>query len=133
MIIKFDEFVFKVNSRTEVKDENDNLICFGIYDFSYKHRRRCYINDNEIFYSQLNIENSEVVVADSFDNIYFKVIDNKASNGYTLQGDIYNWDFKVLDDNSNVVMKSVDKYLLEVNIDSIEAIKFIFAFSRFKN
>lgn len=133
-MIKFDNNVFTLNSKTEVKDENDKLICWGINDFSYKHRRRTFVNDDELFYIQLLIEtnNSEVKVCDDKDNLLFTVVDNKtASNGFVLDGDIYNWQFDVIKDNK-IVMSSKDNYELETyDTDIFECIKFIYAFSRF--
>lgn len=133
-MIKFDNNVFTLNSRSEVRDENDSLICWGINDFSYKHRRRTFVNDDEVFYTQLLIEkdNNEVIVCDNKDNILFTVVDNKyGSNNFILEGDIYNWQFNVVKDNK-VVMSSLDNYKLETyDTDIFECIKFIYAFSRF--
>ena len=136
MIIKFDEAVFSTTLRTEVKDENDKLLCWGIYDFSYKHRRRTFVGDDEIFYCQLKIEtdDDEVIVCDGKDNLFFNVKNNKcASNGWTLDGDIYNWNFEVVDNDGNKVMSSKEKYGLDTyDTDVFECIKFVYAFARFE-
>lgn len=133
-MIKFDNNVFTLNSRTEVKDENDNLLCWGINDFSYKHRRRTFIDNDEIFYIQLLIEtdNNKVIICDNKDNEFFNVTDDKnGSNGFILEGDIYNWKFDVYKDGSKV-MSSLDNYELDTyNTDIFECIKFIFSFARF--
>lgn len=133
-MIKFDNNVFTLNSRTEVKDENDNLLCWGINDFSYKHRRRTFVDTDEIFYIQLLIEtdNNKVIICDNKDNEFFNVIDDKnGSNGFILEGDIYNWKFDVYKDGSKV-MSSLDNYELDTyNTDIFECIKFIFSFARF--
>ena len=133
-MIKFDNNVFTLNSRTEVKDENDNLLCWGINDFSYKHRRRTFVDTDEIFYIQLLIEtdNNKVIICDNKDNEFFNVTDDKnGSNGFILEGDIYNWKFDVYKDGSKV-MSSLDNYELDTyNTDIFECIKFIFSFARF--
>ena len=133
-MIKFDNNVFTLNSRTEVKDENDNLLCWGINDFSYKHRRRTFVDTDEIFYIQLLIEtdNNKVIICDNKDNEFFNVVDEKiGSNGFVLEGDIYNWKFDVYKDGSKV-MSSLDNYELDTyNTDIFECIKFIFSFARF--
>ena len=133
-MLKFDDCVFSLNSKTEVKDESDNLLCWGINDFSFKHRRRTFIDNDEIFYIQLLIEtdNNKVIVCDNKDNEFFNVVDEKiGSNGFVLEGDIYNWKFDVYKDGEKV-MSSLDKYELDTyDTDYFECIKFIFSFARF--
>lgn len=133
-MLKFDDCVFSLNSKTEVRDENNNLLCWGINDFSFKHRRRTFIDNDEIFYIQLLIEtdNDKVIVCDNKDNEFFNVVDEKiGSNGFVLEGDIYNWKFDVYKDCKKV-MSSLDNYELDTyDTDYFECIKFIFSFARF--
>lgn len=133
-MLKFDDCVFSLNSKTEVRDENNNLLCWGINDFSFKHRRRTFIDNDEIFYIQLLIEtdNDKVIVCDNKDNEFFNVVDEKVgSNGFVLEGDIYNWKFDVYKDCKKV-MSSLDNYELDTyDTDYFECIKFIFSFARF--
>lgn len=49
--------------KTEIKDENGNLLYWGIYDFSYKYRTRIFNNvDNELMYVQKDISKDGNIV-----------------------------------------------------------------------
>jgi len=133
MKLCFDENIFVLSSKTIVKDENENDLYWGIYDFSYKHRRRIFKGEDEICYNQLLIETNDkkVIVCDKEDKELFNLTNESYfSNGYTLIGDIYNWDFKVVDKDNNVVIEAQEKYSVETKLSSDLCSMIMLAFAR---
>jgi len=133
MKLVFDENVFTLRSKTIVKDEQGNKLFWGIYDFSFKHRRRIYKNDDEVAFTQLMIEkeNNEVHVCTPLEKLkYYIINDKEASNGLKVIGDIYNWDFKVVDQDNVEVISSKAKYELETSLELQDCVEFIYSFAR---
>lgn len=63
MKLYFDNQSLINRDKTEIKDEKGNVLYWGIYDFSFKHRTRIFdANDNEVVYVQKDISKEDNVV-----------------------------------------------------------------------
>lgn len=94
-----------INSRIDFLDENNNLIYWSIYDFSYKRRMRLFDNkDNELGYINLKIEslNNVEAIYDIQDN---KLDEYKEAN---ISGNIESYEFIV----DGIKYKKQDNYLV---------------------
>ncbi|MBQ1788501.1 MAG: hypothetical protein II004_06180 [Erysipelotrichaceae bacterium] len=70
MILRYDPDDLRNRKKTELKDENDHTVFWGIYDFAFKYRTRIFDGkDNELGYVQLDVGKAvpEVVFCDAFD------------------------------------------------------------------
>ena len=63
MELVFSEDNLMERKKTQLSDENGQLLYWGIYDFAYKYRTRIYDhNDNEIAYVEKDIASSDTPV-----------------------------------------------------------------------
>lgn len=82
MILTFNPTHLKNRNRTEIKDLDNNLLYWSIYDFSYKYRTRIYDgNDIEVAYvEKIVAQDNTVRCVDLKDNKEINLI--KTDNGY---------------------------------------------------
>ncbi len=72
MILGYDPDDLSNRKKTELKDENDHTVFWGIYDFAFKYRTRIFDGkDNELGYVQLDVGKAvpEVVFCNALDEI----------------------------------------------------------------
>ena len=77
MILRYDPDDLKNRKKTELKDENDHTVFWGIYDFAFKYRTRIFDGeDNELGYVQLDVGKliPEVFFSDPADTIMGRMI-----------------------------------------------------------
>lgn len=108
MILTFEDKSFKLDSKTELKNEKGEIVYTCIYDFSYKKRIRILDkSNNEIAYIQFKILSSidQITLYDKQDKqlAYIK------QNSEVIEDDglrcIGNYDnYKIVDKNNNEIM-----------------------------
>lgn len=105
MIIKVNLENISISSRIDFLDENNGLLYWSIYDFSYKRRMRLFdSNDNELGYVTLKIDslNNTEAVYDKQDN---KLAEYSEFN---IDGDIKSYEFKI----DGIIYKKEDDNLI---------------------
>ena len=102
MIYHFKKDVFLNTNRSNIYDENNELVAWTQNDFSYKNRKHFYDSkDNEIGYAQLDMNNS-------VSHIYG--VDDKFFGDIILINDKYNVTFTnwTIDSNNNYCIEDKD-------------------------
>lgn len=105
MIIKVNLKNVSISSRIDFLDENNSLLYWSIYDFSYKRRMRLFdSNDNELGYVTLKIDslNNTEAVYDKQDN---KLAEYSEFN---IDGDIKSYEFEI----DGIIYKKEDDNLI---------------------
>ena len=144
MLLILDKNTFSLQDKVELKDENNNLKYWSIYDFAYKNRTRLFDeNDNEIGYLQFKVLSSQ-------DEIGFYHIDgNKITSlklnedlkdeyyletlNWYIKGDIKKWNYKVVDkDNKEIMSVETDKAIIIDDLDVVNCLMIIFALGDYK-
>lgn len=115
MIIKVNLKNVSISSRIDFLDENNGLLYWSIYDFSYKRRMRLFdSNDNELGYVTLKIDslNNTEAVYDKQDN---KLAEYSEFN---IDGDIKSYEFEI---DGIIYKKEDDNLIIETEENKIYA------------
>ena len=115
MIIKVNLENISISSRIDFFDENNSLLYWSIYDFSYKRRMRLFdSNDNELGYVTLKIDslNNTEAVYDKQDN---KLAEYSEFN---IDGDIKSYEFEI---DGIIYKKEDDNLIIETEENKIYA------------